>query len=100
MKEQVLTYEGDSNNENYNTAGYWYISAISDTNVTSPALASAFNTTEVETKTVDVKAITAFASGENSGSRTFTISGKRLDGTAFSFTRSQALLELLMELPE
>lgn len=66
------------------TNGHWTVS-VSDTNVTSAASPFTENGNQV-----DVSAITALSG--NSGSRTFTLTGKRADGTAISLSKIQSFV--------
>lgn len=73
-----------------NTAGHWRVSNLSESTVTTPTSGRFTD----NGNTVDVAAISNFSAG-NAGSRTFTLSGKRLDGTAFTLTKSQRFVRTI-----
>ncbi|REK53198.1 MAG: hypothetical protein DWQ49_12140, partial [Bacteroidetes bacterium] len=76
-----LDYDGSGT-----TDGHWTVADPTDTNVTSAASPFTENGNQVT-----VSAITAISAA--TGNRTFTITGKRLDGTAISLDKVQTFVK-------
>ena len=86
----ALDYEDNPSDASYDTAGHWRVSNLAESTVSTPTSGRFTD----NGNTVDVAAIDNFSAG-NSGSRTFTLSGKRLDGTAFTLTKSQRFVRTI-----